>query len=94
MSSGYHLKYYSHFRSEARKIYIQSVECLLVLLNGTPSYQTENDQCVNGISKDGIIFESESCGVKFSHATWQDQQVVKINGQSDLQVNINDILYF
>ena len=77
-----------------KKKYIQSVECLLVLLNGIPSYQTENDQCVNGISNDGIIFESESCGVKFSHATRQDQQVVKINGQSDLLVNINDRIVF
>ena len=76
------------------KIYIQSVECLLVLVNWIPSYQTEHDQCVNGISKYGIIFESESCAVKFSHATWQDQQVVQINGQSDLQVNINDIIEF
>jgi hypothetical protein len=94
MSYEYHLKYYSHYRSEARKNYIQSVGCLLVLLNGIPSYQTANDQCVNGISKDGIIFYSESCGVKFSHANWQDQQVVKINGQSDLQVNINDRIVF
>jgi hypothetical protein len=39
-------------------------------------------------------FESESCGVKFSHATWQDQQVVTINGQSDLLVNINDRIVF
>ena len=94
MSYEYHLKYYSHYRSEARKNYIQSVECLLVLLNGIPSYQTENDQCVNGISNDGINFESESCGVKFSHANWQEPQVVKINGQSDLLVNINDRIVF
>jgi hypothetical protein len=52
------------------------------------SYQTENDSCLNGISKDGIIFESESCGVKFSHANWQEPQVVKINGQSDLELFI------
>lgn len=88
------MKYYSHFRNEATKNYIQRFECLLVLFNGIPSYQTENDPCVNGISKDGIIFKSESCGVKFSHATWQDQQVLNINGQSDLQVNINDRIVF
>jgi hypothetical protein len=88
------LKYYSHFRSESIKNHIQSVECLLVLLNGIPSYQTENDPCLNGISKDGIIFESESCGVKFSYANWQEPQVVKINGQSDLLVNINDRIVF
>jgi hypothetical protein len=32
--------------------------------------------------------------VKLPHAAWQDQQVVKINGQSDLLVNINDIIEF
>ena len=63
---------------------------MFVLLNGIPSYQAENDQCVNSICKDGILFESYSCGLKFPHATWQDQQVVRINGQSDLKVNIND----
>lgn len=87
-------KYYSHFRSEVIQNHIQSVECMLVLSNGIPSYQKENDQCVNGISKDGIIFESKSCGVRFSHATWQEPQVVKINGQSDLLVNINDRIVF
>ena len=88
------MKYYSHFRSEAWKKRIQSGECLLVLFNGIPLYQTDKKLCANKISKDGIIFESESCGVKFSHATWQDQQVVTINGQSDLLVNINDRIVF
>lgn len=87
-------KYYSHFRSEAIKNHIQSVECMLVLLNGIPSYQNENVPCENGISKDGIIFESELCGIRFSHANWQEPQVVKINGQSDLLVNINDRIVF
>ena len=67
---------------------------MLILLNGIPSYQTDDKQCVNGISKGGIIFESKLCGVKFSHANWQEPQVVKINGQSDLQVNINDRIVF
>jgi hypothetical protein len=32
--------------------------------------------------------------VKLPRAAWQDQQVVKINGQSDLLVNINDRIVF
>ena len=88
------MKYYSHFRSDAKKQFLKNKQCVLVLLNGIPKYQKYNYKCVNGVSNDGIIFESQFCGVKFSHANWQEPQVVKINGQSDLQVNINDRIVF
>lgn len=67
---------------------------MLVLLNGVPSYQTNGKQCRNGISDDGLIFNSETCGIKFSHADWREKQIVKIMGQTDQLVNIKDRIVF
>lgn len=62
----------------------------MVLLNGVPDYQLNGEQCVNGITEDGIIFKSETCGIKFSHNNWQEKQMIKIMGQTDQVVNVAD----
>ncbi|XP_052076398.1 von Willebrand factor D and EGF domain-containing protein-like [Mytilus californianus] len=69
---------------------IRQNDCILVLLNGVPDYQLNGEECINGITKDGLIFKSETCGIKFSHSNWQEKQMIKILGQTDQIVNIED----
>ncbi|CAC5377862.1 unnamed protein product [Mytilus coruscus] len=78
--------------SEQQKTFIKQKECLLVLLNGVPDYQTKG--CTNGVTKDGLVFTSDYCGIKFSHSNWQDPQIIKIMGQIDQLANIEDRLIF
>lgn len=65
-----------------------------MLVNGLPAYQNDGKQCVNGITKDGLIFKSEQCGITFSHSNWQQKQVIKIFGQIDQLVNVKDRIVF
>lgn len=69
---------------------IKKDDCLLVLLNGVPDYQTKG--CTNGITKDGLVFTTDYCGIKFSHSNWQDPQLINITGQIDQLANIEDRL--
>ncbi|VDI60923.1 Hypothetical predicted protein [Mytilus galloprovincialis] len=68
--------------------------CQLVLLNGVPDYQGDGEKCANGITEDGLIFNSQLCGIKFSHSNWQEKQVIKIVGQIDQLVNVKDRIVF
>lgn len=79
-----------NFREKNRIDNIKQNDCVLVLLNGVPDYQLNGEECINGITKDGIIFNSETCGIKFSHSNWQEKQIIKIMGQTDLVVNVAD----
>ncbi|XP_063416202.1 uncharacterized protein LOC134697845 [Mytilus trossulus] len=69
---------------------IKKDDCLLVLLNGVPDYQTKG--CTNGITKDGLVFTTDYCGIKFAHSNWQDPQLINITGQIDQLANIEDRL--
>ena len=85
---------YTIYSTEIQINYRKKQGCLLVLLNGVPTYQTNGKQCRNGISDDGLVFNSETCGIKFSHADWREKQIVKITGQTDQLVNIKDRIVF
>ncbi|XP_076072003.1 uncharacterized protein LOC143043707 [Mytilus galloprovincialis] len=65
-----------------------------MLVNALPAYQKDGKQCVDGITKDGLIFKSERCGITFSHSNWQQKQVIKIFGQIDQLVNVKDRIVF
>lgn len=73
--------------NQASKLFQQESGCTLVLLNGIPGYQNDVQQCTNGISANGIVFQAETCGIKFSYRRWNETQVIKITGQPDQLVN-------
>ncbi|CAC5390509.1 unnamed protein product [Mytilus coruscus] len=73
---------------------IRQNNCILVLLNGVPDYQLNDKKCKNGITQDGVIFKSETCGIKFSHSNWQKKQMIKIMGQTDQLINVRDRIVF
>lgn len=78
---------------DIQKKIIQSTDCVLILLTGIPSYQ-KNDQCANGIKDNGIIFQSETCGIKFAHNNWNQKQIITIIGQTDQVINNKDRIVF
>ncbi|CAG2217339.1 unnamed protein product [Mytilus edulis] len=80
--------------TQRNKDNIKQNSCLLVLLNGVPDYQVNEEECVNGITADGIVFISDLCGIKFSHSNWKEKQTIKIFGQTDQLVNVQDRIIF
>jgi hypothetical protein len=52
--------HYTIYSTEIQINYRKKQVCLLVLLNGVPTYQTNGKQCRNGISDDGLVFNSKT----------------------------------
>lgn len=85
------------FSTPSTKDNIKQNSCLLVILNGVPDYQHDQvneEKCVNGKTVDGIVFKPDRCGIKFSHSNWKEKQTIKIFGQTDQLVNVQDRIIF
>ncbi|XP_071123992.1 uncharacterized protein [Mytilus edulis] len=74
--------------------YIKQNRCVLNLLNGVPNYQTDGSFCKNGISDEGLVFNSEQCGIAFNYANWTETQYVHVTGASNGQINSGDSIVY
>lgn len=61
--------------------------CRINLLNGIPKYQNDGHKCENGITKDGLKFSSELCGIHFNHLDWETTKYITVWGESDGMIN-------
>lgn len=59
-----------------------------------PTYQKDESYCKNGVSNEGLIFQSEQCGIVFTHANWKETQYIRVTGASDGQINIADNIVY
>ena len=73
---------------------IKKNACALHLVTGIPKYQTDDEKCKNGISDDGLIFNSQYCGIRFSHTDWNKTIYVELKGAADGTVNIKNRIVF
>lgn len=73
---------------------IKKDSCVLHLLTGIPQYQTDDQKCKDGISDDGLIFNTQYCGIEFTHTDWDKTVNVELTGSSDDIVNIKDRIVF
>lgn len=86
-----------YFRHPEKIERIKKDSCALHLLTGIPKYQTDqtdNKGCIDGISDDGLIFDSQYCGIEFTHTDWDKTVNVELTGASDDIVNIKDRIVF
>jgi hypothetical protein len=68
--------------------------CVLHLLTGIPQYQTDGEKCKDGISDDGLIFNSQYCDIRFNHTDWDKTIYVELIGASDGTINIKNRIVF
>jgi hypothetical protein len=67
-----------YFRPQDKIDRIKNDSCVLHLLTGIPQYQTDGEKCKDGISDDGLIFNSQYCGIEFTHTDWDTHESFSI----------------
>ena len=71
---------------------IKQTLCVLNLLAGVPQYQNNQQLCRNGLADDTLVFESQKCGIFFSHFDYTTPQIFNVTGAADNMINFNDRL--
>ena len=66
--------------------------CALNLLIGVPSYQKNGKSCKDGLTDDALAFETQQCGIYFSHQDYATPQTIHVTGAADGMFNIDDRL--
>jgi hypothetical protein len=62
------------------------------LLTGVPLYQSHPNTCQDGLTDDTLAFESQKCGIYFSHHDYTTPQIILVTGAADNMINFNDRL--
>ena len=57
-----------------------------------PSYQSDQNSCQDGLTDDALAFESQQCGIYFSHRDHATPQIINVTGAADNMINFNDRL--
>ena len=74
---------------------IENIEknvCVLNLLSGVPQYQSDQKFCRDGLTDNALAFESQKCGIYFSHHDYTTPQIIHVTGAADNMINFNDRL--
>ena len=66
--------------------------CVLNLLTGVPSYQSDPNSCQDGVTDDALAFETQQCGIYFSHRDYTTPQIIHVTGAADRMINFHDRL--
>jgi hypothetical protein len=64
--------------------------CVLNLLTGVPSYQSDPNSCQDGLTDDALAFVAQQCGIYFSHHDYATPQTIRVTGAVDNMINFND----
>ena len=57
-----------------------------------PSYQSDQNSCQDGLTDDALAFETQQCGIYFSHRDYATPQIIHVTGAADRMINFDDRL--